>query len=97
MPKFSYRAINESGETVTDVLEADFAVSCSQCGGEEFQELFPIPAEVYRVYGPEVGPDHGRDLVVSVYACLQCGHVEKFVERAELGGPQGETRAAAEE
>jgi DNA-directed RNA polymerase subunit RPC12/RpoP len=62
--------------------EADFTISCSQCGGQDFQQVFPVPAEVYRVYQPgERGS--GQELVAAVYVCLQCGHLEKFVD---LGG-----------
>lgn len=65
--------------------EADFAISCSQCGGQEFQEIFPVPAQVYHLYGPERGQP--RELIASVYACLRCGHLEKFVD---FGGEAGE-------
>ena len=66
--------------------EADFAISCSQCGGQEFQELFPVPAEVYRAYSSTGERGKSRELVASVYVCLQCGHLEKFVELAEREG-----------
>jgi len=63
--------------------ETDFAISCSQCGGQEFREIFPVPAEVYHLYGPKAERDRPRQLVSSVYACLQCGHLEKFVDFSE--------------
>ena len=62
------------------MLEADFAICCSQCGGQEFREVFPVPAEAYHLYGPETERDKPRQLISSVYACLQCGHLEKFVD-----------------
>lgn len=63
--------------------ETDFAISCAQCGGQEFQEVFPVPAEVYRAYSPKGGRGQPCELVASVYVCLQCGHLEKFVELTE--------------
>ncbi|MDP6701070.1 MAG: hypothetical protein QGH25_15585 [Candidatus Latescibacteria bacterium] len=62
------------------MLEADFAISCSQCGGEDFQEVFPVPAETYHFYGEGVERQRPHVLTASVYACLQCGHLEKFVD-----------------
>ena len=35
------------------MLEAQFEISCSQCGGQEFKQIFPVPAETYHLYGPE--------------------------------------------
>jgi len=70
----------------TAMWEADFAISCSQCGGQEFQEVFPVPAEVYRVYGSTGERGASRELIAAVYACLQCGHLEKFVELADRKG-----------
>ena len=64
------------------VLEAEFEISCSQCGGQKFQEIFPVPAETYQLYGPESERGDPRNLIASVYACLQCGHLEKFVNFA---------------
>jgi hypothetical protein len=58
--------------------QADFAISCSMCGGDEFRELFPVPAEVFLLYG-EQGQEPRR-LVATVYACVQCGHLERFVD-----------------
>jgi hypothetical protein len=66
--------------------EADFALSCSQCGGQEFQEIFPVPAEVYQLYREEGGKS--RRLISSVYACLQCGHLEKFIDWEERPGEE---------
>ncbi len=62
------------------MLEADFAISCSQCGGEDFQEIFPVPADSYRLYGAEAERQRPHLLTASVYACLQCGHLEQFVD-----------------
>lgn len=62
------------------MLEADFAISCSQCGGQDFQEVFPVPAETYHRYGAEVERQRPQLLTASVYACLQCGHLEKFID-----------------
>ena len=62
------------------MLEADFAISCSQCGGEDFQEVFPVPAETYHLYGEGVERQRPHLLTASVYAGLQCGHLEKFVD-----------------
>ena len=62
------------------MLEAEFEVSCSQCGGQKFQEIFPVPAETYHLYGPEAERETPRHLVASVFACLQCGHLEKFID-----------------
>ena len=62
------------------MLEADFAISCSQCGGEDFQEIFPLPAETYHSYGEGVERQRPQLLTASTYACLQCGHLEKFVD-----------------
>lgn len=55
-------------------------VSCSQCGGQEFRQLFPVPAEVYRAYAGPGADGPAEDLVATVYACLQCGHLERFVD-----------------
>lgn len=62
------------------MYETEFEVSCSQCGGQKFQEVFPVPAETYQLYSPGAGAPSPRDLVASVYACTQCGHLEKFVD-----------------
>ncbi len=65
--------------------EADYTVTCSQCGGDQFVELFPVPADVLRLYrGRSTG--RCRDLVAVLYACQQCGHLERFVDPAELSG-----------
>ena len=62
------------------MFEAEFEITCSQCGGIDFQEIFPVPAEVYLVYAA-VGEDKlRRELTALVYACNQCGHLEKFVD-----------------
>ncbi len=58
--------------------EADFAISCSQCGGEGFREVFPVPAETYQLYGAEAEQQRPQLLTASIYACLQCGHLEKL-------------------
>lgn len=60
--------------------EADFAICCSQCGGEDFQEVFPVPADTYRLYGAAAERQRPQLLTASVYACLQCGHLEQFVD-----------------
>ena len=64
------------------MLNAEFEISCSQCGGQDFQEIFPVPAETYRLY-ESGGTGKPRQLVAAVYACLQCGHLEKFVDPGE--------------
>ena len=65
------------------MLEGEFTVSCSHCGGEDFEEVFPVPAETYHLYS-----DKGRgELTTSVYACQQCGHLEKFVDLNENTPP----------
>ena len=66
------------------MLEDDFTVSCSQCGGEEFQEAYPVPADTYRIYGGSEG--ESTEVTAEVYICLQCGHVEKFVDLLSRGG-----------
>ena len=63
--------------------ESDFALSCSQCGGDDFLEIFPVPAGVFRSYDGG-SRSSGRELLASVYACRQCGHLEWFVDQAEL-------------
>ena len=66
------------------MVEGDFTVSCTQCGGQDFQEVYPVPAVVYRVYD---GADGGsREVSPEVYACLQCGHVEHFISLESSGG-----------
>ena len=65
------------------MLEADFTINCVQCGGEEFQEVFPVPAETYHLYGAEKSQERPQLLTAFVYACLQCGHLEKFVDLPE--------------
>ncbi|MEW6751457.1 MAG: hypothetical protein AB1505_10845 [Candidatus Latescibacterota bacterium] len=76
------------------MLEADFAITCSQCGGQEFYEIYPVPAAVYRVYGPAAERGQPHEVVAAVYACLQCGHLEEFVD---LGGrPHTGQRATTE-
>jgi hypothetical protein len=62
------------------MLEADFTVSCSQCGGQDFQEVFPVPAETYHLYGPQQARQRPQVLTALVYACRQCGHLEKFLD-----------------
>jgi hypothetical protein len=69
--------------------EADFAISCAQCGGQEFREIFPVPAEIYRVYRSGAAQETPRDLVASVYACVQCGHLEKFMDWGGGDGASG--------
>jgi hypothetical protein len=62
------------------MIEAEFEISCSQCGGQRFQEVFPVPAETYHLYGAEAERGSPVSLVASVFACLQCGHLEKFID-----------------
>ena len=62
------------------MLEADFEISCAQCGGQEFEQIFPVPAETYHRYGPESLREEPHALTASVYACQQCGHLEKFID-----------------
>ena len=62
------------------MLEAEFTISWSQCGSQEFQEIFPVPAEGYRLYEDGKGKRGSRQLIASVYACTQCGHLEKFID-----------------
>ena len=69
--------------------EADFSISCAQCGGQEFREIFPIPAEIYRAYRSGIGQEVPHELVASVYACVQCGHLEKFVDWGAGDGTPG--------
>jgi hypothetical protein len=72
--------------------EADFSISCAQCGGQEFREIFPVPAEIYRAYRAYrsgAGQEVLYELVASVYACVQCGHLEKFVDWGEGDGAPG--------
>ena len=69
------------------MLEGDFTVSCSQCGGEDFQEAYPVPADTYRIYGADGA---AREVATEVYICLQCGHVEKFVDLPAPSGADAE-------
>jgi hypothetical protein len=39
-----------------------------------------VPAETYHFYGEGVERQRPHVLTASVYACLQCGHLEKFVD-----------------
>lgn len=71
------------------MLESNFSISCGQCGGQEFQELFPVPAETYAVYEGKGAPQSTRRLTAAVFACLQCGHLEKFVDLSENETPPG--------
>ena len=72
------------------MLETDFSISCSQCGGQEFQEIFPVPAETYALYEGQGQGQAPRQLTAAVFACLQCGHLEKFVDFTEgTGAPTG--------
>lgn len=32
------------------MVEGDLTVSCMQCGGQDFQEVYLVPAVVHRVY-----------------------------------------------
>jgi len=74
------------------MIEGAFSISCSQCGGEEFQELFPVPAETYALYAGQGAARTTRHLTAAVFACLQCGHLEKFVELSEKETPPGGER-----
>ena len=65
------------------MLEGEFTVSCGQCGGEDFEEVFPVPAETYRQYVDGVA----HELTAAVYVCCQCGHLEKFVDLNEKTPP----------
>lgn len=69
------------------MIEGDFSISCSQCGGQDFQELFPVPAETYALYEGRGSGQAARQLTAAIFACLQCGHLEKFVDLEE-GGKQ---------
>ena len=72
------------------MIEGAFSISCSQCGGQEFQELFPVPAETYALYEGKGAGQPARQLTAAVFACLQCGHLEKFVDLSEgEGAPPG--------
>lgn len=73
------------------MIEENFSISCSQCGGQGFQELFPVPAETYTLYEGRESGQPARQLTAAVFACQQCGHLEKFVdleERAKEGPGQ---------
>ena len=70
------------------MLETQFEISCSQCGGQEFKQIFPVPAETYRLYGPEDERADPKILSAAVYACQQCGHLEKFIDLSSP--PSGE-------
>ncbi len=72
------------------MLEADFSISCAQCGGQEFQEVFPVPAETYCLYEGKGGSQPPRRLHAVVYACLQCGHLEKFLDLEGAPPPEEE-------
>ena len=37
------------------MYEGDFTVSCGQCGGQDFEEAYPVPAAVYRLYNDRDG------------------------------------------
>ena len=65
------------------MFESEFTVNCGQCGGEDFEEVFPVPAETYRQYGD----GEASELTAAVYACRQCGHLEKFVDINEKAPP----------
>lgn len=67
------------------MIERDFSISCSQCGGQDFQELFPVPAETYVLYERRGAGQPARQLTAAVFTCLQCGHLEKFVDLEERG------------
>ena len=69
---------------IRPMVEGDFTVSCTQCGGQDFQQVYPVPAVVYRVYDGSEG--HSREVSPEVYACLQCGHVEHFISLEGAGG-----------
>ncbi len=64
-------------EILNGMFEGDLTVSCTQCGGQDFQEAYPVPAIVYRIY--DGGNGDGREVSPEIYICLQCGHVEHFV------------------
>lgn len=74
------------------MIEGDFSINCSQCGGQEFQELFPVPAETYALYEGRGAGQPARQLTAAVFACLQCGHLEKFVDFSEGEGAPERTR-----
>jgi hypothetical protein len=38
------------------------------------------PADTYRLYAAEAERQRPQLLTASVYACLQCGHLEQFVD-----------------
>jgi hypothetical protein len=58
--------------------QADLSLGCAVCGGDDFREVFPVPAEVYMDYG--AAGDAPRRFVATVYACVQCGHVVRFID-----------------
>jgi hypothetical protein len=68
------------------MFEAEFEITCAQCGGVDFQEVFPVPAEVYFAYAAEGEEGGRRQLTAMVYACNQCGHLEKFVDLEAVNG-----------
>ena len=57
----------------------------------EFQEVFPVPAESYHLYPARGENREPRHLIASVYACLQCGHLERFVSFDEDQPPTAGT------
>ena len=65
------------------MFEGEFEISCSQCGGQDFRELFPVPAETYRLYQEGRPASKPVQLTALVYACQRCGHLEKFVDLEE--------------
>ncbi|MFT5088551.1 MAG: hypothetical protein ACI906_003230 [Candidatus Latescibacterota bacterium] len=73
------------------MLEGDFTISCSQCGGEDFQEAYPVPADTYRIYGAV--DRKVREVTTEVYICIQCGHVEKFVDLQEIESSDADAQA----
>ena len=70
------------------MLEADFIINRSQCGSEDFQKVFPVPADTYRLYAAEAERQRPQLLTASVYVCLLCGHLEQFVDLPK-GAPSG--------
>ena len=70
-------------------MEADFIINCSQCGSEDFQEVFPVRRLTLTDCMRLRQNDRGRNcLRHRVYACLPCGHLEQFVDLPK-GAPSG--------
>ena len=70
------------------MFDADFIINCSQCGSEDFQKVFPVPADTYRLYAAEAERQRPQLLTASGL-CLSAAAIWSSFVDLPKGAPSG--------